>query len=185
MHWLDLTILILLGLGAGLGFWSGMLWQVARVVSLGLALYATVLLNEPACQFLAEAAHGIDPRVARGVAYVGVFLGVYLALFLLTRLLHSTIKAAHLDLLDRLLGALLGAGKMGLALAVVCTALASLSFPLAQEWMAQSTLAPLLARGAEVGLEQIPEEYRGRVGDALQQLRDAVASRRVADAAHE
>ena len=32
MHWLDIIILIVLGIGAAMGFWSGLLWQVARVV---------------------------------------------------------------------------------------------------------------------------------------------------------
>src|SRR5581483_11488409 len=155
MYWLDIVILILLGLGAGLGFWSGLLWQVARVVSLGLALYATVLFNEPATGLLTEAVRGIDPRVSQGVAYVAVFLAVYLSLFLLTRLLHKTIKAAHLDLLDRLLGALLGSAKMGVAVALACAGLAALALPLTQQWLAQSTLAPLFVRGTDAALEMI------------------------------
>jgi uncharacterized membrane protein required for colicin V production len=185
MYWLDITILVLLGLGAGLGFWSGLLWQVARVLSLGLSLYAAVLLNEPATQLLDEAVRGIDPHIAQGAAYVAVFLGVYLTLFICTRLLHTTIKATQLDLIDRLLGALLGSAKMAALVAVVCMALASVSFPQAQEWMNESKLAPLFARGTEAGLELIPEEYRSRVSEGLQQIRDTMqpgASRRVAEA---
>lgn len=175
MYWLDTVILVLLGLGAGLGFWSGLLWQVARVMSLGLALYATVLCNEPVTELFGEAlAREVDPRVLRGAAYVAVFLGVYLGLFLLTGLLHRTIKAAHLDLVDRVLGALLGAAKVGAVVAVACAALGALSLPQARECMAHSALAPLFARGTEAGLELVPDEYRSRVGEGLQTLRDSL-----------
>jgi membrane protein required for colicin V production len=174
MYWLDTIILILLGLGAGLGFWSGLLWQIARVLSLGLALYATILFNEPATKFLDEVVRGIDPRVAQGIAYVVVFLGVYLSLFLLTRLLHKMIKAAHLELFDRLLGGLLGAAKMGVVIAIACAVLAAVALPMTQDWMQQSTLAPLFVRGTEATLDLIPMQYRSRVDDGLQQIRAAV-----------
>jgi membrane protein required for colicin V production len=174
MYWLDIVILVLLGLGAGLGFWSGLLWQVARVVSLGLALYATILCNEPATHVLDEVVRGINARVAQGIAYVVVFHGVYLTLFWLTRLVHKTIKLAHLELLDRLLGALLGAAKMAVVIAIACAVLAALALPLTQEWLDRSTLAPLFGRATEAGIELIPMSYRSRVSDSVHQLRDAV-----------
>jgi uncharacterized membrane protein required for colicin V production len=183
MYWLDVTILVLLGLGAGLGFWSGLLWQVARVLSLGLALYATILFNDPATAFLEEVTRGVDPHVARGVAYIGVFLGIYLGLFLFTRLLHMTIRATQLEMLDRLLGGLLGAAKMSLLVALACTGLAALATPTTEEWLAHSTLAPLFAHATEVGLERIPEDYRGHVRDAMQQLHDMLPPRLEATAA--
>ncbi len=174
MFWLDIVILVLLGLGAGLGFWSGLLWQVARVVSLGLALYATILLNESATQFLEEVVRGIDAHVAQGIAYVGVFLGIYLTLFLFTRLLHKAIKATHLELLDRLLGALLGAAKMGAVVAAACLGLASLAVPTTEDWLAHSTLAPLFARGAETAVAMIPEDYRDRASEGLEQVKETL-----------
>lgn len=172
MYWLDTAILVLLALGAGLGFWSGLLWQVARVLSLVVSLYATVVCNEPATRVLDEVVHGIDVRVARGAAYIVVFLGVYLTLFLFTRLVHKAIRATQLEIVDRLLGGLLGAAKMGAVVAVICAALVALPAPAIQECTAQSTLAPLFARGTEVGIELIPEEYRNQLADGLQQLRE-------------
>jgi uncharacterized membrane protein required for colicin V production len=174
MYWLDIVILVMLGLGAGLGFWSGLLWQVARVVSLGLALYATILLNEPATNFLNESVRGIDTRVAQGAAYVAVFLAVFLTMFLLTRLLHKTIKATHLEMLDRLLGALLGSAKMSVLVALLCTGLAALSVPQTREWMSASKLAPLFVRATEASVAMIPDEYRSRANDSLQRFRDAL-----------
>jgi membrane protein required for colicin V production len=184
MYWLDTVILVLLGLGAGLGFWSGLLWQVARVISLGLSLWATVVCNDPATRVLDEAVQGIDPRLARGAAYIVVFLGVYLSLFLLTRIVHKIIRATHLEVVDRLLGGLLGAAKMGVVIALACAGLLSLSAPALQEQLAPSTLAPLFGRATEVGIELVPEEYRDRFAEGVQQLRDMMpTSRQVATVA--
>src|SRR6476661_908253 len=98
MFWLDTAILLALGLGAGVGFWSGLLWQVARVLNLGLSFYACVALNESTTTLLDEhVLSGVDVRLTRGVAYVGVFLAVYLTLFGLTRLLQKMIRATKLE----------------------------------------------------------------------------------------
>lgn len=174
MFWLDIVLLVFLGLGAALGFWSGLLWQVARVVSLGLALYATILFNEPVTQFLGEAIRGVEPRVAQGIAYVGVFLGVYLTFFLCTRLLHKAIKATDLEILDRLLGALLGTAKMSAGVAAACLGLTALALPTTDDWLAQSTLAPLFARVGERVLAMIPPEYRDRAGAEVEQMRQVL-----------
>jgi uncharacterized membrane protein required for colicin V production len=181
MYWLDTAILVLLAFGAGLGFWSGLLWQVARVLSLCVSLYATILCNDPATRVLDEVVQGIDERVARGAAYIVVFLGVYLTLFMFTRLIHKAIRATQLELIDRMLGALLGAAKMGIALALVCSALVSVSVPAIEETVAPSTLAPLFARATNIGLEMIPEEYRTRAAEGLQQLRDMMPPARPGD----
>src|SRR4051812_13914058 len=102
MYWLDMAILALLGFGAGLGFWSGLLWQGARLASLGLSLYATLVLNEPVTRLLHDhAAPDADTNLLRAAAYVGVFLAVYILLFAITRILHETIKATKLEFIDR------------------------------------------------------------------------------------
>ena len=48
MYWLDSTILALLAIGALVGAWTGFLWQVARILSLALSLYAAILANDDA-----------------------------------------------------------------------------------------------------------------------------------------
>jgi uncharacterized membrane protein required for colicin V production len=175
LYWLDTTILIVVLVGAGLGFWSGLLWQVARVVCLALALYATLVFNDAVTEMIQEhLARGADPRVLHGSAYVGVFIATYLALFLVARLLQKTIRAARLEAADRLLGACLGAAKMAVVVALACSALAGLALPPTQEWMSRSLFAPYFAHGTEAGFALIPEEYRTQVTDNLQLVRDTV-----------
>ncbi len=173
MHWLDLVLLTLLGLGAGLGYWSGLIMQIARLVCLGVSLYVTILLNAPVTQFLHERiAPEAHVNLLRGIAYVAVFLVVYVALFALSRLLYKAVRETRLEVFDRLAGAALGALKMALLLAPVCALLAFLALPITDEWMKQSTIAPLLAKGLQRALVMVPEEYKDQAKVTVEQARE-------------
>jgi membrane protein required for colicin V production len=173
MHWLDLTLLALLGLGAGLGFWSGLVMQVARLLSLGISIYATMLVNEPATQLLQHrVAPEANANLLRGIAYIGVFLTVYVTLFAVSRLLYRVVRATKLELLDRVAGALLGALKMAVVIAPVCALLAFLSLPATEQWMSQSTIAPLLAKGLNGAFEYIPPAYKNQAQESVEHIRD-------------
>jgi membrane protein required for colicin V production len=181
MHWLDILILVVLGIGAAMGFYSGLLWQVARVVSLGVSLYAAVIVNTEATAWLAEQWKDTNLAFNHIVAFVGVFILVYLILYLITRLLHKAIKATKLETMDRLLGALLGVAKMAAVVSCVCAVLTALALPLFQEWFEQSTLAPYFAKGTELAIGWVPQEYRDKADDGVQQVRDQL-QKKLADA---
>lgn len=171
MYWLDTTLLALVGLGAVLGMWSGLFWQLARLASLALAIYATVSANDSVTQVLNTGPlRDADVRVIQTVAYVLVFLAVYLVLYLSSRLIHRSIRAADLVLFDRFLGGLLGASKMVFVLSALCLGAASYQHPLPQEWMAKSRLAPVLAHGLEKMLVVIPDEYKESFRGTLESL---------------
>lgn len=173
MYWLDTLLLVLLALGAALGFYSGFLWQIARILTLGAAVFATVTCNDAAARFCREQMlRDADPRIAQVAAYISVFLGVYLILFLATRLLYQCIRAAELVLLDRLMGGLFGAAKVALVLGVCCLTASSYPHPTTRAWMAKSVLAPVFADGMEHGLVLIPDEYKENLRTTLVSLRD-------------
>ena len=54
MHWLDILILVVLGIGAAMGFASGLLWQVARIVGLGVSLYVAIAANADVTEWLTQ-----------------------------------------------------------------------------------------------------------------------------------
>ncbi len=173
MHWLDVVLLVLLGLGAALGFWSGLIMQVARLVSLGVSLWATLALNEPVTRLLHErVAPGTNINVLHGIAYVAVFLVVYIALFAASRLLYRIVRASKLELLDRVGGAVLGALKMALILAPLCLLLEFLAIPATEEWLSQSKIAPALAAGVKTTVELLPDSYKDQARNSAEQLRD-------------
>jgi membrane protein required for colicin V production len=173
MYWLDTLLLVFLAVGAALGFFSGFLWQIARILTLAIAVVATVVCNDPASLFCREQLlRDADPRVAQAVAYVLVFLSVYVVLFLATRLLYKGIRAADLEIVDRLLGGLFGAAKMAMIAGACCLGTANYPHPTTRDWIAKSTLAPALADGMEQVLIIIPEDYKENLRGTLVSLRD-------------
>jgi membrane protein required for colicin V production len=173
MFWLDTTILALIALGAVLGAISGFLWQIARLASLALALYAAILLNDWASDSLRQALlPAADPRIPRALAYVAIFFVVYLVLYQVVWLLDRAVRAVRLEPIDRLLGAAMGGLKIGLVLAGVFLGLSAYPHPLSKEIMDRSALAPVLAEGMEMIVLVIPEEYRTELCAGLATLRD-------------
>ena len=182
MYWLDIIILVVLGIGAAMGFCSGLLWQVARLVSLALSLYLAILANAGVTQWLEEQWKDVNPVANRVIAFIGVFVIVYLILYLITRLLHQAIKATKLETLDRILGALLGVAKMGAAVACICATMVAVDLPVFSNLLDQATLAPYFAKGTDVAISWIPQSYRDRADESVQQVRDEL-HQKVADAA--
>jgi membrane protein required for colicin V production len=172
MHWLDIIILIVLGLGAVFGFWSGLLWQIARIVSLALSLYVAITVNTPLAEWLEHQWRDTSPTICRVGAFVLAFILVYLILYLITRMVHQAIKATKLEMVDRMLGALLGMAKMGAIVSGVCAALIALDLQMTRGWVEQSMLAAPFAHGTDVVLGLIPHSYRDRLDENVQQAKD-------------
>ena len=174
MHWLDVTLLALLAIGAGLGFWSGLIMQVARLLSFGLSIYLTFLLNEPVTRLLHErVAPDANVNLLHGIAYVAVFMVVYVTLFALSRLIYKVAHATKLETLDRIGGAVLGAFKMTLVLAPICALLAWMSPP----WTEQSKIAPVFSQGLKEALVWVPENYKTQAQESVDAVRDRLQNR--------
>src|SRR5438270_9203685 len=114
MYWLDFVLLLVLGIGAFLGARSGLLWQVARVITFFLAIYACIHYHGIAAGWLLQNLRAESPVVPWLLAYLVTFLSVYAVCMVITYALERMLRAAKLKPMDRLLGALVGAVKAGL-----------------------------------------------------------------------
>ena len=118
MTTIDIVILIVLGVGAIVGFTKGFLKQLAGLLGLvaGLliakALYATV-----AERFFLPLTDSLT--VAQGIAFVVIWLAVPLAFLLLATLLTKAMEAVALGWVNRLLGAGLGLLKSALLVSLL------------------------------------------------------------------
>ena len=178
MYWLDTVIVAVLTIGAVFGAVSGLLWQVARVASLGVAVYASIYLNDWAATLLQDMAlQGADPRIAMVLAYLVVFIAIYLTLFSATLLLERGMTVVCLQPVNRLLGGALGMVKAGLILGAIFLGMASYPHANTQELMDRSTLAPALAEGMQLVIVAIPQEYKDWLCSGLQSLRDVARAR--------
>lgn len=177
MFWLDTAIVGVLIVGAAFGALSGFLWQAARLVGFAGAIYAAILANPWAAGLLqAQWLRDADPGVARVAAYVLVFLSVCLSIFLITWLLKEGVKAARLEAVDRLLGAVVGGLKAGLVVAAFCFVLASFPQAPTGHLLEQSSLAPTLAGVMESVLVVVPAEYKESLEKSWRVLRERTLS---------
>ncbi|HEX3314318.1 MAG TPA: CvpA family protein [Gemmataceae bacterium] len=171
MHWLDTTLLLLLVCGALLGFRSGLLWQVARIVSLVGGGYATVLFHEQAVALVRERLlQGADDRVVDVVAYAIIFVVVYGSLLLIGRGCKALISMLGLGWIDGFLGAALGAAKATILLAGLCLLAGRVHHPEVEQALAQSTLASQFADGMEKTLALVPDDAKRNLADTVTQL---------------
>jgi membrane protein required for colicin V production len=177
MHWLDITLLVVLAFGALLGARSGLLWQVARLVTFGVAFYVSIYYHQPVAELLGTYVTGTSPFVIGVLTYIATFLGVYLVLYTITLLLQRALKAARLKMLDRLLGAGFGLLKASLLLGVVLMGLAIYSTPQTDAAMADSQLAPVLLQGMRAVTVAVPQNYKDELNASLERIRKEGAKR--------
>lgn len=161
MHWLDTVILLILGTGTVLGVVRGLLWQVSGIVSVGLAVFSTVQFTAPLTPVLqASVLQEAPPMLAQVVAGAFLFLGVCLAVFLLTVFLDRAIKKIKLQWVNRTLGGIWGAGKLGLILGAILLGLGPQLDSLSRRALERSVLAPLLADSVGHLLQLTPDNWR-------------------------
>jgi uncharacterized membrane protein required for colicin V production len=173
VFWLDTLILAVLLIGAIFGALSGLLWQVCRLASFTVAIYASIYLNDWARGVLQDLVlQGADPRVGMVLGYLVVFLVVYLILFAVTVLLERGMIAVCLQPVNRILGAGVGSLKAALLLGAIFLGMASYPHPSTQEMMDRSTLAPMMADGAQLAIVAVPQEYKDWLCSGLAQLRE-------------
>lgn len=118
MTTLDIILLVLIGIGAVLGFMKGFLRQLAGLLGLvaGL-LVAKALYVHVADEVFSQVTDSVG--LARGLAFVSIWLLVPLLFLLVASLLTRAMEAVSLGWLNRLLGAALGAAKYALAISLL------------------------------------------------------------------
>jgi membrane protein required for colicin V production len=178
MHWLDITLLVVLGIGALLGARTGLLWQIARIVTFGVAIYVCLYYHDYAAGLIAPyLTEGAPPTVATVAGYVVTFLGVYLTLYGITLLLEKALKAAKLKALDRLLGAGLGMLKAGLLAGAVLMGVAVFATPKTDEVLAESRLAMVFLQVMRGVIVAVPQDYKDQLTAALERIKQAGVER--------
>src|SRR5437763_7417390 len=160
MHWLDFVLILVLGIGGLLGLRSGLLWQVARIVIFAGAVYCCINYHEIPTGWIKNNFTGLTEPTTWLVAYIVTFLGVCLAGFLITFVLECFLRAAHLKLIDRLLGALFGVLKAALLCGGVLTGIVLYGPPQSKEAIGDSTLAPQMLEGMRYVLALVPEKVK-------------------------
>jgi uncharacterized membrane protein required for colicin V production len=171
MHWLDTVLLVVLGIGALLGAWAGLVRQVLRIVAICVAIYACIYFHEAANGFLAGRLDGAPPFLVSLLAYAVLWGVVFLVFWVIRQGLEKGMKAAKLKAVDRVLGALLGVVKFGLVAGAVLMGLAVLGLPLTDSVLADSKVAPVLLDGMKAVIVLVPQDYKTEVDNSVQRVK--------------
>jgi membrane protein required for colicin V production len=111
----DLVMLGVLAAAAVLGYFKGLVWQIAWIAGIAVSSYVALRFGGPLAPFFGQQAPW-NKLIAMLAVYVATSLGVWLVF----RVISGAINAIHLSAFDHQLGLLLGLAK-GALLCVVIT----------------------------------------------------------------
>jgi membrane protein required for colicin V production len=135
----DLVMLGILAAAAVLGYFKGILWQIAWIAGIGASATVALRFGGPLAPFF-----GSQAPWNRLVAMLALYVATSLAVWLVFSVVSGLIKTVQLSSFDHQLGLLLGLAK-GLLLCVVVTFFAVTLAPGYREQIVGSTSGRLVA----------------------------------------
>jgi membrane protein required for colicin V production len=162
LNWVDLTVLVVVGISAALAFMRGFVREV-----LGIAAWAgAAWISYSFVDLIRAPVHDLigDPNMAEIVAYAALFLAALLVLTIITGVVAQVFHALGLGAVDRTLGIVFGLAR-GAALTVAAYIGAGWVMP-PERWpepVRQARLLPLVSDAAGWTAEQIPPRFRPSV----------------------
>jgi membrane protein required for colicin V production len=110
----DLVMLGILAAAAVLGYFKGLVWQIAWIAGIAVSTYVALRFGGPLAPFFGQQAPW-NRLIAMLAVYVATSLGVWLVF----RVISGAINAIHLSAFDHQLGLLLGLAKGALMCVVI------------------------------------------------------------------
>lgn len=165
MTWVDAALGAVVLVSAIVAFFRGL---VREVLSLGAWVGAAVAAFLARPFLLPHTSAWVDqPWLADAIGAGVVFLAALVILKLATNWLADLVQDSALGGLDRVLGLVFGAAR-GAMLLVAAYILAGMFAPETRAWpdaVRQARTLPLVAEGARIVVQQVPEAYRPRLVD--------------------
>jgi len=129
MNWIDIIILVLLGLAVGMGFKKGLVQEIVGIVALIVAFFLALKLHPAATGGLVKLFPKVPPHLAPTIGFAVMFLAAFGAITLAGWLLSKLIKATPLDLADKLGGMVIGLLKGAVVISILLLLLTFLPLP--------------------------------------------------------
>lgn len=158
----DIAVIVLLLVSAGMGYWTGFVWQLIRILSVAISIWVSWVYHPVIAGLLGARLSGPAARVTSAL---GVFVVCLLACYLLAFLFRRVINTLRRESPARVLGAVFGLAKGALLIGVIAFGIlqyAGEDNPL-RVHVARSAGARCLARSVGAVLQVLP----GRVGQKV------------------
>lgn len=162
----DLIMLGILAAAALLGYFKGMVWQIAWIAGICASSYVALRFGAQVAPFTRQPAPW-----DRLLAMLGLYVTTSLVVWILFRLISSAINAVHLSAFDHQLGLLLGLAK-GSLLCIVITFFAVTMAPAYREQIVASHSGRLVAELIVRADTYLPKEIHDTVDPFVRQFEE-------------
>ena len=160
----DLVMLGILAGAALLGYFKGMVWQLAWIAGIVASSYVSFRFGAMLAPFF-----GTQAPWNRFAAMLAVYVGTSLAVWLVFRVISGAINAVHLSAFDHQLGLLLGLAK-GVLLCVVVTFFSVILAPSYRHQIVASRSGRLVAELIVRADTYLPKEIHETVDPFVKQF---------------
>lgn len=118
MNYIDFIVLLSVLIGAVHGAFKGFIHEVASLAAFILGIWGAVLFSDAMETYLCHR-WGLNNPYIDSIAFIFTFILIVIVVHLLGKLIDTMVKAAALDTLNRLLGAVFGVLRSLVILSVV------------------------------------------------------------------
>jgi membrane protein required for colicin V production len=160
----DLVMLGILAGAALLGYFKGMVWQLAWIAGIVASSYVSFRFGSVVAPFF-----GTQAPWNRFAAMLAIYVGTSLAVWLVFRVISGAINAVHLSAFDHQLGLLLGLAK-GALLCVVVTFFSVILAPAYRHQIVASRSGRLVAELIVRADTYLPKEIHETVDPFVKQF---------------
>ena len=161
----DMVMLGLLATAGVLGYFKGIVWQIAWIAGICLSSYVSLRFSGELAPFI-----GQQPPWNRLLAMLALYVGTSLVVWITFRFVSTLIDAVHLSAFDHQLGLLFGLAK-GALICVVVTFFAVTMMPAYRGEITGSQSGQIVAKLIGEADQFLPADIHETVDPFLQQFR--------------
>lgn len=162
----DLVMLGILAAAAVLGYFKGLVWQIAWIAGIAASTYVALRFGGPLSPFFGQQAPW-----NKLIAMLALYIATSLAVWLVFRVISGAINAIHLSAFDHQLGLLLGLAK-GVLLCVVITFFAVTLAPGYRDQIVASRSGRIVAEIIVRADQYLPKDVVETVDPFVKQFED-------------
>ena len=166
---LDYLFAFIIIVSTGFALTKGLVREIISLVALLAGFFLAVFYYPVTAHWFVEFTR--NESVANLIGFLLIFLGCILVGAIAALLVNKFVKMASLEWVDRLLGALFGFLR-GWAVASIII-LALIAFPVRENLLARSFLAPYLLAGARVAVLMVPKDLKAKFYDEYKKVLEA------------
>ncbi len=167
-HWtlLDYSFAVIILVSTIFATTKGLMREIVSIVALaGGFLLAAFYYQVPGAWF---SSFMRSESLAHLVGFLVIFVGIILIGAIISFLINKFVKMASLEWVDRLLGAVFGFLRGWLVCSIIVIGL--VAFPVKEDLLARSVLAPYVLAGARGAILLVPKDLKAKFNDQYQKV---------------